>query len=380
MKTFLYVFIFATLIFGCKKSEVQPIADDNQSTVKDPIDPGVLTSDVVVVNDEIASIKIVIAGNEKDQYIVSFERTLGETLLEFKGTADELPVILEDNEGNKWDIFGYAVDGPRKGQRLKPTQSIMGFWFSFATFYPGIQIYPNVDRGEFNGKTISGGDGWLVPKNEVRSGGVGKDGIPAISNPDYDVAQTTKFLDNTDLVIGITNGQQTKAYPHNVLDWHEIINDSLNQQFYSIIYCPLTGTATAWDRTFNGKTTTFGVSGLLYNTNIVPYDRETNSNWSQLFDVSIFGKMAGTKPRKFMALETKWSTWKKMFPNSKVVNYNTGYNRSYGLYPYGNYKTEDYLIFPVKYLDKRLPEKERVHCIVVNGQARVYQFSNFRSL
>ena len=179
------------------------------------------------------------------------------------------------------------------------------------------------------------------------------------------------------MVVGFTDGNSIVSYPHDVLDWHEIVNDNLGELNYSVIYCPLTGTATAWDRTIDGEVTTFGVSGLLYNTNIVPYDRETKSNWSQLYDAAVWGKMKGTKPQNYMVLETKWETWKKLFPDSKVMNLNTGFNRNYGDYPYGNYKNEEYLIFPVKYHDKRLHEKERVHAIIVNGNARVYRFSSF---
>ncbi|NQU54041.1 MAG: DUF3179 domain-containing protein, partial [Bacteroidetes bacterium] len=166
--------------------------------------------------------------------------------------------------------------------------------------------------------------------------------------------------------------------PHYVLDWHEIINDRMGQTSYSIIYCPLTGTATAWDNNINGENTTFGVSGLLYNTNIVPYDRATGSNWSQLFDSAIFGQLKGVKPKTYMVLETKWETWKKLYPDSKLMNFNTGLERSYGEYPYGNYRDEDSgLIFPVKYMDTRLQTKKRVHAVVVNGKARVYRFANF---
>lgn len=378
MKRFLFILISASFFISCNKSEIPQGANNDPDPIDEPFDPNVLTSDVVVINDIVNNKKIVLAGNEKDNYIVSFERELEGTLLEFKATQDDLPTILEDNEGNKWDIFGFAVEGPRKGKRLISTHSVMGFWFSFATFYPGIQIYPNDDGGKNFGQTITGVDGWLVPKNEVRSGGVGRDGIPAISNPNFDLARDVDFLDRADLVVGITNGTQSKAYPHNVLDWHEIVNDQMDEQFYSLIYCPLTGTATAWNRTINNKTTTFGVSGLLYNTNIVPYDRETQSNWSQLFDLSIFGELAGTRPENYTVLETKWETWIKMYPDSKVVNYKTGFSRSYGVYPYGDYKTEEYLIFPVKYPDERLFAKERVHCVVVNGTARVYQFKYFR--
>jgi len=370
----LRLIIILFVLISCNKTETEDIEID----VYIPNNSGNSTTDITIIKDEFQNKKIVIAGNANYQFIVSFERELDGTLLEFSQSEIGIPIIMTDNEGNEWDIFGFAILGPRKGQRLKPTQSLIGYWFSFATFYPGIEIFPDTDRrGEFDGEKIEGSGNWLVPIDEIRSGGVGKDGIPALTNPKYNRAYSVEYLSTSDLVVGVSEGENQIAYPHDVLDWHEIINDGLGEQEYSIIYCPLTGTATAWNRNLNGKLTTFGVSGLLFNTNIVPFDRETDSAWSQLFDSSIFDELKGTKPDNLMVVETTWETWKIMFPQSNVVNFDTGYNRKYGDYPYGEYKTQDYLIFPVKYDDNRLNPKERVHAVVINGKARVYRFSNF---
>lgn len=372
MERFIILVIAALSFFGCDKSEVD---DVNQNLP--PTNKGNLSSKTSVVNDELYGKKIVVAGNALDLYIVSFERMLDGVLLEFGPAEGPVPAILSDNEGNEWDIFGYAVSGPRLGQRLSPTQSLMGYWFSFATFYPGVEIYREGGKGPFEGEAISGTNDWLVPSNEVRSGGVGRDGIPAVSSPRFDAVSKASFLDEDELVVGIHNGYEAKAYPHAVLDWHEIVNDKLDDREYAIIYCPLTGSATAWDRKINGSSTTFGVSGLLYNTNIIPYDRETRSNWSQLFDVAVNGELKGTKPVKYMVVETKWETWKSLYPESRIMNYSTGHNRNYGDYPYGNYKNDKALIFPVKYNDTRLDAKERVHAVISNGKAKVYRFTTF---
>ncbi len=374
----LLLFCFTiTVFFSCGEDVTDEVIDGLVFPPKTPDASQPLTADVVVFYDKLEGVEIVLAGNAKDLYIVSFLRMLDGTLLEFTSTNDELPIIMNDNEGNKWDVFGFAMEGPRKGQRLELTQSLMGYWFSFATFYPGIQIYPNSGKGIYDGEIITGTNNWLVPHNEVRSGGPGKDGIPAISTPEFgSVAQST-FMEKSDFIVGISDGSNIKAYPHDVLDWHEIVNDGIGQIDYSVIYCPLTGTATAWDRNVDGKVTSFGVSGLLYNTNIVPYDRATDSNWSQLFDKAIFGKNKGEKPKTYMVLETTWQTWQKLYPDSKIMNFNTGYNRNYGNYPYGDYRDNSRLIFPVKYLDSRLHAKERVHAVIINGKARVYRFEEF---
>ncbi len=215
---------------------------------------------------------------------------------------------------------------------------------------------------------------WLIPQNEVRDGGPGKDGIPAITGPDFASQGKVSYLSDHDLVLGFADGDDIRAYPHAILDWHEIINDNTANHSLAIIYCPLTGTGIGWDREINGKETTFGVSGLLYNTNIIPYDRETDSNWSQLLLKSVNGDLKGITAKTYNLFETTWKTWKEMYPSTKVVTSQTGYNRNYGRYPYGNYKTSENLIFPVSNNDHRLEPKERVLGIIVNEEAKVYRF------
>ncbi|MCK5279584.1 MAG: DUF3179 domain-containing protein, partial [Cyclobacteriaceae bacterium] len=219
---------------------------------------------------------------------------------------------------------------------------------------------------------------WLIPLNEVLDGGPGKDGIPALENPENKGINQITFLSDNDLVVGFQFGDQVRAYPHKILDWHEIINDELNGKKVAITYCPLTGTGIAWSRNINGKTTTFGVSGLLYNSNLIPYDRLTDSNWSQLRLDCVNGQLLGDTIETFHLVETKWKTWKEMFPNSSVVTSNTGYGRDYNRYPYGDYKTNNSkLLFPVTPKDDRLAGKERVLGLILNGKAKVYRFSLF---
>ena len=121
---------------------------------------------------------------------------------------------------------------------------------------------------------------WLIPQNEVFDGGPGKDGIPAISNPNLVGNSSINYMNNDDLVIGVKFDGEIRGYPHPILDWYEIINDKINDNYFSITYCPLTGSTINYNRDLNGNITTFGVSGLLYNTNLIPYDRATNSNLS----------------------------------------------------------------------------------------------------
>jgi len=219
---------------------------------------------------------------------------------------------------------------------------------------------------------------WLIPIDEVRDGGPGKDGIPALENPSFTAPSSATYLADNDLVLGYVSGSIAKAYPHSILDWHEIINDDINGTALAITYCPLTGTGSSWGRKINGSVTTFGVSGLLYNSNLIPYDRSSNSNWSQMRLDCVNGELIGTHIVTYQLVETTWETWKVMYPNTTVVSESTGHNRNYGNYPYGDYRTnQSKILFPVNNTDDRIPNKERVHGILENGNAKVYSINLF---
>lgn len=242
----------------------------------------------------------------------------------------------------------------------------------------------NNDSGNGNGNNDDGNTSqdWLIPISQVFDGGPGKDGIPSIDHPNFVNANSTEanYLSDDDLVVGIVIGNEIKAYPHIILDWHEIVNDIVDGQRVTISYCPLTGTAFGWESSSNGQFSTFGVSGLLYNTNLILYDRNTESNWSQIKLQCVNGSQIGDVPTPINIVETDWLTWKTNFPDTKVLSLNTGFTRNYGFYPYGSYITNnDFLLFPVSPLNTALPSKERVHAIIdVNNEtSKIYRFSHF---
>ena len=220
---------------------------------------------------------------------------------------------------------------------------------------------------------------WLIPVSEVLDGGPGRDGIPALENPVMVNAENASLLSDTDLVLGYKNGNDTRAYQHIVLDWHEIVNDNIGDVSLAITYCPLTGTGIGWSRFIDGIETTFGVSGLLYQTNLIPFDRATKSNWSQILGESVNGSLTGKDADLITLVETDWKTWKTMFPNTTVVDLDTGFSRTYGVYPYSDYKSNNNLFFFPTPKDTRLTLKDRVHAIIIGGFAKVYQFSDFQT-
>ncbi|MDX5585435.1 MAG: DUF3179 domain-containing protein [Aureibaculum sp.] len=221
---------------------------------------------------------------------------------------------------------------------------------------------------------------WLIPVAEVRDGGPGKDGIASIDNPRLSLASEVSSAISDDLlVIGIKVGNEVKAYPHFIMDWHEIVNDNLEDVSVAVTYCPLTGTAIGWDRIVNGSGTTFGVSGLLYNSNLIPYDRNTDSNWSQIRLECVNGELIGEKPAIIPLVETTWGVFKSMYPEAKILDVDdTGFSINYGFYPYGDYRTNNArILFPISPWDDRLPAKERVLAIIDNQESKVFRFNSF---
>ncbi len=231
--------------------------------------------------------------------------------------------------------------------------------------------------------TIIIDEGWLIPQSSVIDSGLGFDGIPALEEPLMVDAATVDYLDANDLVIGFFTGESYRVYPHKILDWHEIINDRADKLHFSINYCPLTGTGMVWDMFLNGERSTYGVSGLLYNSNLMPYDRRTQSLWSQMLMRCIKGERAGEEPEYHAVVETTWETWQKLYPNSSVTSINTGFVRPYNVYPYINqitfadYRVDEFLISPIDKDDRRLHRKERVLGVNINDEAKVYRFSSF---
>ncbi|MDE1767534.1 MAG: DUF3179 domain-containing protein, partial [Thaumarchaeota archaeon] len=193
---------------------------------------------------------------------------------------------------------------------------------------------------------ITNGIKHIIPLDEIKNGGPPKDGIPSIDNPKFIPVSEVKFLKDDDLVIGVQLDGQTKAYPLLILVWHEIVNDKFGTTPVAVTYCPLCFTTQVFDRRINGTEVEFGTSGKLYNSNLVMYDRYTNSYWSQALGEGITGDLTGYKLEKIPFDLMRWSDWKSLYPDSKMLSTDTGFERSYGADPYGDYYTNPQIIFP----------------------------------
>ena len=232
----------------------------------------------------------------------------------------------------------------------------------------------DLDNGSVPGKVVNG---WTVSLDKVQDAG-GKDVLSAIENSVLITANEVNFLTDDELVIGIKIGDDIRAYSHRILDQHEVSNETIGGETVTISLCPLTGTSMGWNRTIDGIITTFGVSGLLYNSNLILYDRLTNSNWSQMLSESVNGVQVCNTAITFNVVETSWGTWKSMYPQTLVQSRNTGFDLNYENLPFSSIVPVDASpLFPVSPEDHRLPNYERVHGVIVNGKAKVYRFSNF---
>ncbi|WP_417737104.1 DUF3179 domain-containing protein [Rosistilla oblonga] len=200
-----------------------------------------------------------------------------------------------------------------------------------------------------------------IPVQEIRSGGPPKDGIPSLSNPRMVSAAEATYLRANDRVIGVVSGRETRAYPLAILNYHEIINDRIGELPIAVTYCPLCDSAVVFDRRTPLGELEFGVSGLLYNSNVLMYDRsDTESLWSQLKGEGVSGPGARMKLTVLPMELTTWAAWKNRNPKTTVLSHETGHRRNYQGSPYTRYFNQPNLMFPVKPISNSLPLKESV--------------------
>ncbi len=214
----------------------------------------------------------------------------------------------------------------------------------------------------------------LVPSDQIVSGGPPPDGIPSIDHPIFTNATDASpwLTDNYDSVIGISLNGDVRAYPLQILVWHEIVNDVVGGVPVAITYCPLCYSTEAFIRQINGTTVQFGTSGKLYNNNLVMYDRLTKSLWSQIWGQAIEGSQTGHKLQRVPIDVTTWGAWKKLHPNTLVLSRQTGFNRDYSDDPYGAYYFTNDIYFPLSHRDTRLSPKTVVLGLIIGDASKAY--------
>jgi hypothetical protein len=216
--------------------------------------------------------------------------------------------------------------------------------------------------------------GSLIPENEIHRGGPAKDGIPSIDEPKF-VSAKKANIEDKQRVLGVYFDGVAKAYPINILNWHEIVNDSINGTPFVVTFCPLCGTGLVFDAHVNGERLEFGVSGLLYNSDVLLFDRQSDSLWSQIESKSVVGKFKGQALTLLNSRHTSWADWQKRYPDTLVLSQDTGFSRNYNRDPYSSYYTMDSTYFPVSHkAPKKWHPKERVLGLNIGNQSKAWPF------
>jgi len=216
-----------------------------------------------------------------------------------------------------------------------------------------------------------------VPFTEILSGGPPRDGIPPIDQPKFiDFAEADRYLERLEPVISFELNGDVRAYPLQILTWHEIVNDVVGGVPVAVTFCPLCNSAIVFDRRLDGVVHRFGTSGNLRHSDLIMWDRETESWWQQLTGQAIVGQLAGKKLTFLPAPIISWEDFKDANPGGKVLSQDTGFQRDYGRNPYIGYDRVDNPPFLFEGdLDGRLLPKERVVTVTVGDVDAAFPFS-----
>ncbi|QSP96458.1 DUF3179 domain-containing protein [Marinobacter salinisoli] len=215
----------------------------------------------------------------------------------------------------------------------------------------------------------------LIPPEQILRGGPPRDGIPALLNPRFEKPAESQPWAAGDLMLTYDDQRQSLAFPVGILNWHEIVQTELNGQPLLITFCPLCGTGIGFSPVVDGRELSFGVSGLLYNSDLLMYDHQTESLWSQIEGRAVSGPLAGKKLERVPVRHERWQGWRERAgPAGRVLSTDTGYRRDYLKSPYGNYSQSERLYFPVSQTSRKYHPKTWVLGWVHNGEAKAWPF------
>jgi hypothetical protein len=222
-----------------------------------------------------------------------------------------------------------------------------------------------------------------VSYDEILSGGPPKDGIPPIDNPKFvDAKNADEWLKPNEPVVSIQVGDEARAYPIQILMWHEIVNDTVNGKPLLVTFCPLCNTAIAFERTYNGQVLDFGTTGRLRYSNLIMYDRQTETWWQQATGDAIAGKFTGAQLNFHPAAMISWQDFRAAHPNGSVLSRDTGFSRDYGGNPYFGY--DDVNQTPFLYQGNKTPDQlppmARVLTLEIDHEAKAYPYDILQKL
>jgi hypothetical protein len=222
-----------------------------------------------------------------------------------------------------------------------------------------------------------------VPYTEILSGGPPKDGIPAINTPSFiSVAEADAWLKPKEPVVLFRLADDIRAYPIQILMWHEIVNDVVADVPVVVSFCPLCNTAIVFESRLDQMVFDFGTTGRLRYSNLIMYDRQTETWWQQATGEAIAGELTGSQLPFLPASIISWEEFKSSYPAGKVLSRETGFSRNYGRNPYVGY--DDINRVPFLYrgptTDGKLPPMTRVVTVDLNGEAVAYPYDLLQQL
>jgi len=206
--------------------------------------------------------------------------------------------------------------------------------------------------------------------DEIRWGGVRRDGIPPLKNPKMIRASEATYLEDDNVVFGVAINGDVRAYPRRILAWHEMVKDKIGGLEVNGVYCTLCGSMIVYDATLNGVHHELGTSGFLYRSNKLMYDQATKSLWSTLSGTPVVGSLVGQgiELKTLYVVTTTWKEWRRRHPDTRVLSLDTGHRRDYGEgAAYRDYFGTDRLMFNVPKVDDRLLNKAEVLALRSTG-------------
>jgi len=291
---------------------------------------------------------------------------------------------LQSPNGDRWYLDGVAEDASGD---LVSVPGHNAFWFAWSVFHPGTEVWegdavaPATIAEDASGQCT-------IPCGQIFSGCSGRDCIPPLDSPNMVPVGSPllSYLSDDDLVLGVLTGDGPRAYPHNILWWHEVANEEVAGEAFAVTLCPLTGSGLRFDRQrfVDGQTVRLGVSGLLYNSNLIMWDRETESLWSQMRLESISGPQIRSSSPLLSVLEMTWLAWRTLHPDTVAISSDTGFSRDYRSYPYVrggfDYRVNDNDTFSSTEPppDAQFENKDLVFGVSVNGSFKAYVWNRLQ--
>ena len=229
------------------------------------------------------------------------------------------------------------------------------------------------------GRSVDDAPEPLVDPSEIRSGGPPPDGIPSIDDPTFLAPSAVRFLEETEPVVAIEVEGDARAYPIQILMWHELVNDTIGGVPVTVSYCPLCNSAVAYDRRLDGRVLEFGTSGRLWNSALVMYDRQTETLWSHFTAQGIIGELTGEQLQTLPVATVPWGIWRDANPDGLVLSRDTGFERDYGRNPYLGYDDIDGTPFLFEGdIDGRYTAMTRIVGVEIDGDAVAVPLARLR--